>query len=419
MSFLNRFFSPSAQKLEHKGDSMFDAQLWGQAKQFYERALEKVETQESQNSADHQRLTGKILRVKQALVREHQQDAENYLEGGYLDEARELLLLALEFTSDEKVKKELEQMLVDIELKEQGNSSEEGSEYFYGLDEDFDDESENDAIETAINLQEDEEFVALCNTLPEEVSAAYHSYGEKFRTGYVALNQGDFQSAIDNFQHALLDNPQPDSYIPLELATAYLNLGKTEKAQMLLENFISYHPEALPGYQLLCEIYWDQMDFSKVDSLMASIPENLKQSLAVVLIQGETLYKSGNYQQAKTFYMNFIKTYGQNETIARELAKTCEALGELDLARNIYKDIIEQCTSCRTRIDPQIKDRYAELSFAAGIFSSDILEIYLALAGERPEEAARYFDRVSRIYKAQGNAYEAARFRAFSNRARK
>jgi hypothetical protein len=45
--------------------------------------------------------------------------------------------------------------------------------------------------------------------------------------------------------------------------------------------------------------------------------------------------------------------------------------------------------------------------------------MYLALAAEIPEEAARYFDRISRIYEAQGNSYEAARFRAFSNRAKR
>jgi hypothetical protein len=55
----------------------------------------------------------------------------------------------------------------------------------------------------------------------------------------------------------------------------------------------------------------------------------------------------------------------------------------------------------------------------AGIYSIDILEMYLALAEEIPDDAARYFDRISRIYEAQGNTYEAGRFRAFSNRAKR
>jgi len=59
------------------------------------------------------------------------------------------------------------------------------------------------------------------------------------------------------------------------------------------------------------------------------------------------------------------------------------------------------------------------LSFSAAIYSTDLLEMYLALAREIPDEADRYFDRISRIYEAQGNSYEADRFRHFSNQAQK
>jgi hypothetical protein len=58
--------------------------------------------------------------------------------------------------------------------------------------------------------------------------------------------------------------------------------------------------------------------------------------------------------------------------------------------------------------------KYAELSFAAGMHSTDILEIYLSLAQQIPDNAAGYFERVSRIYESQGNEHEAARFRNFS-----
>ncbi len=418
MSLLDIFFSPSSQKLEQKGDAFFEAGLWGPAKQAYERSMDKLETNAGQPPGDHCRIREKIIRAGEALAREHQQNAINYLEGGYFDEARELLELAYEVSSDEQVKKEIEQKLHDIRLQKRRNAIEESADYFYGLEAD-DDDIENDDLELSEEISEDEEFVALCNVLPDDVGVAYHSYGRHFKTGYVALNQGDFQSAIENLQHALADNPQPDSYIPLELATAYLNLDQTDKAQALLENFIPYHPEALPAYQLLCEIYWDQKDFLKVEALLASVPEKLEDTIAVVLLKGKTLYQSGNYEEAKSFYKSFLEVYGWHEAIALELANTCETLGESDNARYIYKEIIGRCTGCNSRIDPEIRDKYAELSFAAGIYSTDILEMYLALAREIPKEAARYFDRISRIYEAQGDSYEAGRFRAFSNQVQK
>ncbi len=419
MSFLDFFFNPSTKKLEYKGDALFKAGLWGQAKQAYERALDKLETDAGQTPSDYHRIVGKISLAGETLAQEHRQSAENYLEGGYFDEARELLALAHEVSSDEQVKKEIEQKLHEIELLQRRNTLEDATDYYLKEIEDDDDENEHDDYELSEEISEDEEFVALCNTLPDDVCAEYHTYGPHFKTGYVALNHGDFQSASLNFQDALKDNPQPDTYIPLELATAYLNLDQTDEARTLLENFIPYHPEALPAYQLLCEIYWEQKDFPQVEALLVSLPSDLKDTVAVVLLKGETLYQSGNYEDAGNFYKGFLKNYGWHEAIARELAKICETLGESDNARNIYKEIIGRCTRCKSRIDPEIRDKYAELSFWAGIYSIDILEMYLALAEEIPDDAARYFDRISRIYEAQGNTYEAGRFRAFSNRAKR
>jgi hypothetical protein len=50
------------------------------------------------------------------------------------------------------------------------------------------------------------------------------------------------------------------------------------------------------------------------------------------------------------------------------------------------------------------------------MFSADILELYLALAQEIPNKAAVYYEKVSHIYATQGNATEAARFRAIAEK---
>ena len=101
-----------------------------------------------------------------------------------------------------------------------------------------------------------------------------------------------------------------------------------------------------------------------------------------------------------------------DERIARALANTHEALNELANARNLYREIMAQCRSCRARIDPVIKQRYADLCYDSGMLSSDILELYLALAQEFPAGAPEYYEKVSRIYAALGNEREAARFQA-------
>ena len=421
MSILKLFSGPSPEKLEQKGDALFEAKqgvkqgvtlfeakLWGQAKQAYDRAFHKLEKQSVQDTNDKKRIGGKIIQAREALAREHQLNAENLLEGGHFDEARDLLALALEITADAQFKEELGDQLHGIDLRQSHKSGEDLPDLLYGQEE---------ADHTTGEAPDDDYFFALCGSLPQEVQDTYLEYGEDFRTGYIALNRGDFQTAAIRLFRAMEENPQSDSYIPLELASAYLNLGRLTEAQELLESFLQHHPEALPAYQLLCEVYREQNDYLRIDALLASVPDELTESLAVVLLKGETLRHAGNFGEARDFYQGFLDAYGWNDTVACELAKTYETLGEPDRARNIYKSIMDRCNSCHARIDPVIKHRYTELCFAAGMYGADILELYLSLAREIPDNAVQYFDRISRIYTAQGNAPEAERFRSFSIRA--
>jgi len=410
MSLLKLFSGPSPEKLEQKGDALFEAGLWGRAKLEYERALHKLEKQTGQENDHQKQLAAKILKTREALARDHRQTAENLIDGGYFDDAKDMLALAMEVTADEPFRQELEQHLKELEAQQRQKPDAASPDPFYGLAADDDDDEPPPAS------SEDEYFFALLSTLPDEVQDAYLEYGEDFKIGYIALNNGDFQEAASSLSRAMEENPGPESYIPLELAAAYLNLDRSTEAQNLLENFLEHHPEALPAYQLLCEIYWEQKNFHQADILLESVPHEFAESLAIVLLKGETIFQAGNFEATGDYYHGVLDTYGWDDTVARELAKACEAQGEPDRARDIYREIMDRCNSCHSRIDPVVKHKYAELCFAAGMTGTDILEMYLSLAREIPGNAAHYFDRVSRIYTDQGNASEAERFRAFSAR---
>ncbi|MEN8757280.1 MAG: tetratricopeptide repeat protein [Desulfobacterales bacterium] len=408
MSLLKLFSGPSPEKLEKKGDALFAAGHWGQAKLAYEGALDKRQKRSGQDIDARHRLAEKIRETVNALAREHRQTAQNLIEGGHYDEARALLTLAMEVTADRQLKAELDAQLHALTSpRNHPNDREPMVSTVRSEDSDplFDEASEDDY------------FQALCGTLPQEVRDAYLAYSEDFKSGYIALNRGDFQAAAESLSRAMAQNPQPESFIPLELASAKLNLDRPAEARELLESFLEHHPHALPAYQLLCEIYWDEEDFDRVDALLASLSEELAESVAAVLLKGETLMRAGRHADARNFFRQFLKGYDWNDTVARELAKAHEALNESAEARAIYREIIGRCDSCRARIDPAIKHRYAELCFADGLYTTEILEMYLALAREIPENAAGYFDRISRIYAAQGNPTEAERFHSFARRA--
>jgi tetratricopeptide (TPR) repeat protein len=350
------------------------------------------------------RIQHKLRQSKEALALEHKQTGESLMEQEYYDDAQELFQLALELTQDQELISAIENRMLEMERLTVSD-----------LQTHVPDPQVND--DAGSDEQGDEYFMALCGTLPKEVRAAYFSYGESFKSGYQALNRGEFDLAADYLSRAMKENPAPESFVPLELATAYLNLEKLDEARRLLKTFLQYHPDALPGYQLLCEVFWEMKAFDQAEALLAACPDELKNSSAYYLLCGEAMFQAGNYSDATSFYQDFMKEFGWNEPIARALARAFETLGDFENARDMYAKIMDQCQSCNTRIDPFVKRKLADISFDLGQYSSATLEIYLTLAQEDPENSPFYYKRVSRIYSSLGNEEEARRFQLFAQQA--
>ena len=137
--------------------------------------------------------------------------------------------------------------------------------------------------------------------------------------------------------------------------------------------------------------------------------------MAVYLLGGETFFRRQRYSQAKTLYLDFLQSFGWHEHIARALARTLEAGGEIENARQWYRQILNHCRSCSGRVDPFIKRKYADLSLVAGQYTTEILELFLSLVQEDSERAAEYHQKISHIYSALGNEAEARRFQLIAN----
>jgi tetratricopeptide (TPR) repeat protein len=396
---------PTPQKLEQQGDAFMTTRRYSDALQRYEHAFSKLEKLAGGQKSELDRLAAKAQSARESLALSHRQTGLEYLDGGYGEEAHDFFALALELTESADLKQTLENDLQ--QLASNPNTASAGAWMHF-------DAREQDLEDITAEQSEHDYFDTLVGTLPEDIQAHYRHYGNEFQSGYVALNRGDFNTAADCLSRAMAQNPQPDSFIPLELASALVNLGRQGEAEELLVNFRHRHPEVLPAYALLCEIYWEQKDYQRVLALLTSVPEDLKASLAVVQMQGETLVRSGRYDAAKDHYRSFMDVYGWNETVAAKLAQVHVRLGEKETARRIYKEIMAQCSSCHGRIDPMVKHHYAELSFAAGIRDRQLLEMYLSLAQAYPRNASVYYERVSVIYRTLGDLHEAERFQAFA-----
>ncbi|MBN1831023.1 MAG: tetratricopeptide repeat protein [Deltaproteobacteria bacterium] len=400
MGLLKSILGQNPAKCEKKGDEFFSRSEWGRAKLEYENALNQMDRRSPGYLRDEPRLQKKLNQAKESLASKHRQTGEELMETKHYEEARELFELVKDLSRDRDLIADVEQRLKELEDLSSKDLPMEGYEVSVSEEEFFDG-------------QDEEMFTALCGTLPEDVRDAYLSYGEEFKAGYLALNRGEFRIAADALSRAMERNSSLDSFIPLEMASACLNLGQYDEARHLLEGFLSYHPDALPGYQLLCEAFWAMGSFDQAEKLLDDCPGELKESVAFFLLRGETLFQAERYGEAISLYRDFTTEYGWSNEIMKGLAKAYEASGNLKNAQGIYSSIMDQCTSCHSRVDLFVKRKFADISFDLGQRTTPMLEMYLSLAREDSPNVSFYYQRVSEIYSSQGNEVEARRFQGF------
>jgi len=393
------FFSPkSFESIEEKGDRLVRSNDLGLAKLDYEKALSRLETASSAQVSQHRdRIEMKIQETGESLALQHKTTAEELIEAGCFEEAGELLDLARELTHDPQLSSDIDTLSAAVVpgamAARQTEELEETPDW-----EEFDTDDE------------DGYFLILCSTLPDDVQDVYTALGENFQSGYIALNKGEFESAAVLLNRALEDQGQDITYVHLELATVYLNLGDTQGARDLLEAFIEIYPESLRAYEVLCEIYWESEAYDLADNLLQACPDTLKTSLPILLLMGETLFRSGKQAEAVSFYLKSNQYLGWDEHISVAMARTYEAMHKREEALATYQEIMASCKSCHKRVNPFVRQRYAELSYEAGDISGGILETYFALCQEDSENQAHYFGRISDIYRRQGHPTEARRY---------
>ncbi len=405
MKFSHFFTGKPYNEIEKNADALFRMGEYGSAKLEYEKALLKFakKTSEAPEAKDH--LEEKIAKCKDALALEHKKAAENLTETGHYEEAEEILQLALELVQDKQLAVEIEERLRGV--KDHFIPPETSEIY-------VPEEASEDTREFVYQESGEEYFTALISTLPKTEQEVYLGYGDPFREGYVKLNQGYFEDAVTLLSQALEANSSSGSFIRLELATAHLNLGNNSEGCFLLEGFLKDYPESLRAYQPLCEIYWQNEQFDEAQRLLLNCPEPLRDSPVIHLLIGETLFHTDQYHDAESHYLDYLDSHGWDEAIALALARTLEALGSKEKARKQYSEIMNRCQGCGSRIDPLIKQRYADISLETGDHSTNILELYLVLVQEKPENRTDYFQKISMIYELNGNESEARRFRSFA-----
>ncbi len=404
MGLLSLFTGKPPEEMEADADSYFASGEYGAAKVEYERALDKAEKKSPEKEPLIRRLREKVSSASRSLALSHVSEAAELAESECFQQAEDLLGLALELAGGGREDAEVKKKAEDLRRQIRGMRHDESS-----VDQEAPEDQQGD------EHGGEDYFHALLSTLPQDIRTAYEGYGSDFREGYILLNQGYFERAVQKFREAVRRNPAPDSLVPLELATAHMHLSQFDEARSTMESYVRNNPESLRGIQLLCDIYWETGDYQAAEDLLSDSPQALKETQGLRMLLGETFYLAGRYEDARDVFLECSRMPEGGEMADRALAKTYEALGEVDSAVKIYGRILNSCTRRGARMDPIIKQRFAELSFQSGDTSRSVLEMFLSLVQEDPDNRKVYYDRIARIYEAGGNPSEAERYRGLES----
>lgn len=396
MSWLGDIFKRSSKDYEARGDMSAKQNDWIQAKLEYESALAQLKKDNFVHSYQIEQLQKKNRRVIEALVLEHLVKAKNLIKDCFFDDALELLKLASVLTEDENSMNETKKLIK--------NALEHGKITVFEED-----------VETSLETESESYFTVLIESLPEAQQKTYPGYGENFRRGYLALSHGDYETAAKSLAQAMQENGL-EGFIPFELASALINLERIGEAKPLLEGFILHHPNFYPAYRMLSEIYWDGGEHESTEELLSNLPKKLNESMDISILRGESKYRAGKFSEAETIFLHTLECCGWDRNVAIQLAKVNEAAGEPYLASKVYEKIMANYAECREQIPTEIKRVFADLSFAAGERVPTLLQLYLSLAEDDPDNAGRYYENVSQIYDSWDDQESALEFQTMSKK---
>lgn len=391
MGWLGDIFKRSAKSYEARGDTYAKQNEWVHAKLEYESALDRQKGDSFVNSYQIEQLQKKIRFATEKLVTNHLENAKMLIEKFRFDDALELLKLTLILTEDENARGDAQKLIAEaIENRSSENV-------------------DGESVGSTEPETDDIYFTALIESLPEPWQEIYRGYGDNFRRGYLALNHGEFETAAKELAHAMQQN-SPEGYIPFELASALVNLERTEEARLLLERFITNIPDFYPAYRMLSEIYWDKGEYELTDSLLANAPMELNDSEEMCILRGESKLQAGELSEAETTFLDIIECNGWDRYIAFQLSDVYQAMNKPHLASRIYKDIMADYVECGEIIPVEVEREFADLSFAAGEHAPTLLQLYLSLAKNDPDNAEHCYEKISQIYTTWDDEESALKF---------
>jgi len=266
MSIFGKLFGARSLEEERaEAEALFARGDFGSAKLAYERALAKAKDPTTQ-----QALAQQVNACRDALARQHLEAAEQYLQSGERELAREELQQVQQISEDPQLLRQVEDRLDQLERV-----------------------SVHEEVAAHFAPDEADRFELIAGGFESDQYAEYVAHGEQVQHALLLLHSGEDNGAQQALQllEAAIQHADAPRYLWFELGRARLACGKTLEAEAALTQFLStLHAEEggdarLIAHHELASIARERGDFegavAHYESALIALPDDPRPYLAL------------------------------------------------------------------------------------------------------------------------------------------
>ena len=195
--------------------------------------------------------------------------------------------------------------------------------------------------------------MTLLASTPAELAKKHVAYGN------VAIEDADYQRAVEHYENALKAQPESKTLI-YSLGVLYLKTGQTQKAIPLFTRYLELFPLDRDGLVALSNAYIMEGEFTKAERLLSRAFSADKKDEAVRRNLGFAQLQLGKTDEAIKTLEALIQDFPSNRLTRLDLSLAYAAKGEIDQALGTAKKALEEYP------DPEGKIIYSDLLSAKG-----------------------------------------------------
>jgi tetratricopeptide (TPR) repeat protein len=340
--FFSRFFSRDSSQLKAKGDKLFAADHFAEARHMYVEALEKSGSAADQ-AEEQCYLRSQISRASNRLAELNIAEAETAIRSGNIQKGAEHLRLSLELADDVSIRERSEALLEASVKLNQNAGAEDNSHGSHDCSSCASAASPDTKLQdpTSEHLTAAEQFQLLVNTLPGDLAQRYCQQGEKFASAYLLAHTDKAAEALAIMKELL--TADENDIILYEAALLYFRGGEPATCEKLLNRALEINSANPLCYLGLAQLYADSERYGEAVAILGTMRDREILPDQALMMLGDVHTLQGDFDRAIDIFTATLNSPPLKKISAERLVRILGTLGREEEAAYLFKTYLKGC----------------------------------------------------------------------------